>query len=224
MSKLKILVVEDDIVNLEIIVQFLGEQYEVKVAFDGENGIKIYKEFKPDIIITDLDMPVLNGIDMLKYIRVFDKNVKAIVLTSHAGVDYLLKATELNLTKYLLKPISKIDLFDSISLALNEIQRFKVIDRNILNINEKYAWDFQNNILLCAGVEVRLTPKEKKILEYLFKNRPNIVSYEDLIEFVWNDYDFVDKKALKTMMSGLRKKIPQDLIGNIYGVGYKVCT
>lgn len=222
MSKLKILVVEDDKINLELIVGFLGENYDIKVAYDGLSGLEVYKKIKPDIIITDLKMPIMDGIQMLQEVRKVDKNVRAIILTSYDDIEYLLKAVELHLTKYLLKPISKEELNETVVKAIEELSQFKVIDKKIFAIDNHFVWNCDEGLLLKDGKEVKLTPKERKILHLLFQNRGTVFSCDDILNNVWESDDMADKTVLKTMLTGLRKKIPENLIQNIYGVGYKI--
>lgn len=222
MSKIKILVVEDDKINLELIVGFLGDSYDVKVAYNGAQGLEVYEKTKPDIIITDLKMPIMDGMKMLQEIRKSDKNVRAIVLTSYDDIEYLLKAVELHLSKYLLKPVSKEELNETVSKAIAELSQFKIIHKKTLTLENHFVWNCEDGILLKEGQEVKLTPKERKILQLLFQNRGTIFSCDDILHQVWESYDMVDKTVVKTMLTGLRKKVPENLIQNIYGVGYKI--
>jgi len=222
MVKFKILVVEDDRINLNIIVETIPENYDVKVASNGMDGLKVYKSFNPDIIISDIDMPIMNGIEMLKEIRVEDKNLKAIVLTAHDKVDYLLKATELNLTKYLIKPLLKDELLNTIKQATIELKSYTTISKKFINLPNNYMWDYDNLELYKEDELLKLTPKEKKILNYMLESSKNVKSYDEILYEAWEDFENPNKKILKTMMTNLRKKLPSNLIENVYGIGYKI--
>ena len=222
MKKLKVLVIQSDKENLKLIIDTLEGQYDIKVALDGTSGVLYHKEFNPDIIITDINIPKVNGIEMISKIRKIDKNVKIIVLTQFQDIDCLLQAIELRLTKYLIKPIENTELIDAINLAKRELSEYSVVLKKTIYINDKYIWDIENNILKYNANEVYLTPKEKKILECMFKNPSLVKTYDDIINYVWDQYEVGDKSSLKTMIMGLRRKLPENIITNIYGIGYKI--
>lgn len=222
MNKLKILVVEDDLITMDIITSTLEKEFDVKVASNGSIGYKVYKTFSPEIIITDLNMPSYNGLEMIKKIRQIDKKTKIIVYTSHQDIEYLLKATELNLTKYLVKPFNKEDLFEALEIAVEDINNYEFIPKKIIEFKDNFNWDISKKILIHNGKEVKLTPKEKKVLDLLISSINIIVSFDDIIYYVWENEKNRDKNTLKTLISGLKKKLPKDLIENIYGEGYKI--
>ena len=107
----KILFVEDDQVIRENYVTYLKMFFsEVFEAEDGEKAYELYKLKKPDIMIIDINIPKLNGLDLLERIRENDYSTKAIMLTAHSDKSFLLKAVGLKLTRYLVKPVSRKDL------------------------------------------------------------------------------------------------------------------
>lgn len=222
MAKLKVLVVEDSKVILNIIVKTISDRYDIKVANNGIDGLKVYNLFHPDIVVTDINMPKLNGIDMLKQMRALNKNFKAIVLTSYDSIDYLMDATELNLTKYLMKPIDKDILMNALGKASQQLQDFTTVSNKIITLSENYIWNYDNLELYKSNILVKLTPKEKKILNYLLDASKSIKTYDEILYEVWEDFENSNKKILKTMMTNLRKKLPSNLIENVYGIGYKV--
>ncbi len=224
MNKLTILVVEDEKITTDIIINSLKneDRYIIKVATDGKKGLEAYKKIKPDIIISDLHMPNLNGIDMINEIRKNDQNVKVIILTSHDDLHYLLKAAELKLTKYLIKPFIDKELIEAVDEAVEHMQKYHVISNDIINLPEGFTWDI-NNLELKKDINpINLTPKEKRVLNLLFTNPNNVIEYDDIFQIVWNDfYETPNKEALKTLMSSVRKKLPNGVIENVFGLGYK---
>lgn len=224
MDKLTVLVVDDEYINVEIICEILGERYNLVVANDGKRGYEAYLKCKPSIVISDIVMPEIDGLEMAKKIREDDINTKIIFLTSHSDVSYLLKSTSLKLTKYILKPIDKNELIKAVELAELELDKFKVVHKDILHIDDEFTWNFKNLELLKNGELIALTPKERKILNYLFENEEQTKTYDDILYEVWDDFEMPTKQALKTMMTNLRKKVPENLIHNIYGIGYKILT
>ena len=220
-----ILFIEDEAEIRKNYVYYLENTFlNVYEAEDGLKAYEIYKNKKPDILIIDINIPKLNGLDLLKKIREEDHRVKAIVLTAHSDVEYLLKATELKLTKYLVKPISSEELEKALHVAVEELENFETKSHDFLILKENYKWNFFRCKLTNAYEEVVLTKKEKKVLSFLFYNRDIILDYNTIIEAVWGAYDYEKIDSLKTIVKQLRKKLPLETIQNIYGQGYRVSS
>jgi len=221
-----ILFVEDEKEIRENYVNYLKMFYEkVYEAENGEDGYEIYKKHKPNILILDINLPKVSGLDMLKMVREHDHNVKVIMLTAYSSVDYLLKASELKLTKYLVKPIQRDELDNALSLAIDELLNFDIKSKRVVSIKNNCIWNYDLKELVCSDIKINLTSKELKILELLFSKFDSIVSYDEIMYSVWYDLsDDIDttKVAIKTAMKNLRKKLPDNTISNVYGVGYKI--
>ena len=221
-----ILFVEDETEIRENYTNYLKMFYEnIYEAENGEDGYEIYKKYKPDILILDINLPKISGLDMLKMIRENDHNVKAIMLTAYSNIDYLLKATELKLTKYLVKPISRDELERALSLAIDEILNFDVKAKKIVTIKNSCIWDYALKELRCSDTEVSLTKKELGILSLMFDSLDKTVTYDEIMYGVWDDFEdeiSTIKVAIKTAVKNLRKKLPENTILNVYGIGYKI--
>lgn len=218
-----ILFVEDEIASRDNYVRYLKRYFSnVYEAQNGEEAYKIYKEKKPHILIVDINIPKLNGIDLLKKIREHDHTTKAIMLTAHSDTSYLLAAAELKLTKYLVKPISREELKNALNLVLLELSNFNVLSKRLLDLNEGFYWDYDLTELFDTNGSVLLTNKERKILDILFTGLNKTLTYDDIIGEVWYSYEDDKLDALKTIIKNLRKKLPKDTISNVYGIGYKI--
>jgi DNA-binding response OmpR family regulator len=223
MSTVKVLYAEDEDHLREVMVKVLRLKIDnLYTAKDGEKAYELYKTKKPDIIIADINMPKLNGIDLVKKIRQTDHATRVIMLTSHASLDCLLHSTELKLTKYLLKPASSDKVYEAIQLACDELKRFKITNIEKFTINSEYSWDFNEKSLFHHTKEIHLTPKERDILQLLFSNLNATITYEMFINEVWEDSDIYGVDTIKTMIKNLRKKLPKGTISNVYGIGFKV--
>lgn len=221
-DEIKLLFVEDEQELRDVMLSILSfEINNILVAKDGEEAYDIYLKEKPDIILTDINMPNMNGIDLVKKIRETDRSTKVIMLTAHSEVEFLLEATELHLTKYLVKPVRGPQLFDAITRAADEIEKFDVVTKSTLSLEDGFSWDFENQVLLKDSQEVHLTPKERKILNLIFSN-PNVtITYEMLMDEVWENFDNYGIDTIKTMIKNIRKKLPKDIIKNVYATGFK---
>ena len=217
-----ILFVEDEKEIRENYVMYLKKHFEdVYEAEDGRVAYDIYKSKKPQILIIDINIPRLNGLDLLRRIREDDHTTKAIMLTAHTELEYLLDATGLQLTKYLVKPITRGELKEALNLVTSELAKYVTTSKKILILRDGYSWNYET-LELSNKDKITLTDKERQILNLLFSNTNITYSYNDIIESVWDDYDNDKVAPLKTIIKNLRRKLPQDSIKNVFGVGYKI--
>lgn len=217
-----ILFVEDEIELRDNYITYLKKHFiEVYKAANGEEAFNIYKERKPDILIIDINIPKINGLELLSKIRESDHSTKAIMLTAYSNLDYLLEATELKLTKYLVKPISRSELKDALDLVIKEISSFTTISNELINLRDGYIWNIDIKELFQYNNIITLTLKEKRLLELFISNVNKVISYYEIMIYVWEEVEDVTIESVKTLIKNLRKKLPKEVITNIYGEGYK---
>ena len=218
-EKIKVLYVEDDEIARENGVEYLENYFEqIFEASDALSALKLYEEIKPDIIITDIQMPKLNGLEFIKKIREKDKKTQVIVLTAFSHKDYLFQAIELQLVKYLTKPIKEKELQEAIFSCIETIENDS---SNIINLSENSSFDIYNKTLICDKELVKLRTKELDLLTLLLKNQNRYVSYEEIENIVWYE-SAMSKDALKTVIKNLKSKLPKNTISNLSGTGYKI--
>ncbi len=191
---------------------------EVFEAKDGKEALGIWKESQPDIIITDINMPRLNGLDMAHYIRAHDTQVQIIIATAHSDTEYLMQAVELQLVKYLIKPITKEKLLDALNQSIKLIE-----DKSkfALALSETCSYNAYTQLIICDGKEIKLTKNELLFLDLLSHHHTRIVRYEEIENAVW-PYEGMSQDAIRSLVRGLRKKVPEGAIENISGSGYKL--
>lgn len=220
-SNYNILFIEDELALREVFCDILNKIYKkVYEASNGLEALEIFQNNKIDIVVTDINMPNMDGLEFLKELRKIDKNCKIIILTAHTNVNYLLDATELNITKYLVKPIDVEQLLEALELAEEQTKNFEVLRKDIFEIKDGYVWNFAKKALFHNSAEVKLTKKEKLILNTIFSNPNKELNYKTLINAVWDKYDVEHKDTLKTMIASIRKKLPKDTIRTVYSIGY----
>ena len=221
--KYRILIVEDELVTLSMLSKVLKEDYNVITAVNGKKAFELYKKFNPHVIISDLKMPIMDGIELIKKIREIDQNSKIIITTFKDDIDTLLAATELKLFKYLIKPINLIELKKIIVNSLEELSRFNTISLDSIKISNNLIWKRDEFELYNDNKILKLTPKEKKVLNFLLTKPNQVFTYNEIIYEVWQKNDEMgDRKTLKTIITGLRKKIINIHISNVYCFGYKI--
>jgi YesN/AraC family two-component response regulator len=112
---------------------------EVLEAEDGQIALEMYLEKNPDIILSDIHMPILNGIDFIKKVREKDTHTPVIMITAHTDKKYLLDAVELHMEKYIVKPIDIDELFDALKKCIDSMDINK---KDILKVDEDYVYDY----------------------------------------------------------------------------------
>ncbi|WP_044412938.1 response regulator transcription factor [Thiomicrospira microaerophila] len=219
-----VLFVEDDIGVKQRVSESLRRYFkQVYEAQDGEQGLALYKKHKPDILFLDIDLPKLSGLALLQKVRENDPVTKAVMLTAHTELDMLLQATELKLTKYIIKPLNRKALQETVQMLVEEMRSYQIIPQKNLQLKNEYMWNVQTEILTHKNEEIKLTPNEKKIFMHLIRYPNRVFSYNDIIAHVWEDpYD--KQGPLRTAIKNLRKKLPEDTIVSVYGEGLKLQT
>ena len=219
LKDLRILYVEDEDDVRRNAVEYLKRiAKEVLEASDGKEAIKVWADEKPDIIITDISMPRLNGLDMARYIRSKDQDVQIIIATAYTDTDYLMKAVELNLVKYLVKPITKEKLQSALSQSVEKIE-----DQNKFSVklSESCAYNAYNQLVECGDEQIKLTKNELLFMDLLAHHVSRTLTYQEIEDAIW-PYEGMSQDAIRSLIRGLRKKLPDDAIENVSGVGYRL--
>jgi DNA-binding response OmpR family regulator len=218
-AKYSLLYVEDEEFIRGVVAEFLQNYFkEIFQAGAGDEALKLYKEKKPDIIITDIEMPKMDGLELCEKIRKDDKTTPIIIISAYSNQEYLLKAVELNLVKYLIKPVEEDKLFEAIELCFDRIESK---NPSVISLGEGYSYDTFNHILVHDGAIINLTASQSKLLEILIKNKQRVVSYQQLEYEIWYD-SAMSKDALRCLVRDIRKATYKQIIENISKVGYRV--
>jgi len=224
MNKIKdisILLAEDEDEILEYLKEYLEIFFHrVYIALDGEQALDIYNQKKPDIILTDINMPNIDGLSLISKIRQNDKKTKIIIMSAHSEQDKLLEAVGLHLESYLIKPIKneklKKILFDTVELIRQT--------DNKLYLSEEVFWDKKSHTLWQKEVQIEIKDKETKLVELLCSDPNHTFSAVEIFDHISKDKKEFSQDAVTSLMKRLRIKLPEDIILNIYGAGYKIAT
>lgn len=219
----KILVVDDE-ESIVTLLEFNLEQagFTVISSFDGKNALKQVIQEKPDLIILDLMLPELDGLEVCKQLRQRGITTPILMLTAKSDELDKVLGLELGADDYLTKPFSTRELLARVKailrrtqmkkLTLEEEERLRVGELEIVPGNFEAYYQ---------GKELNLTPKEFELLVFLVRNKGRVLTREQLLNTVW-DYDFVgDTRIVDVHISHLREKINKAYIKTVRGLGYK---
>ena len=192
---------------------------EVIEAKDGQEALELFKQHSPDLIIADICMPRLGGIDLMKAIRKLDSQVPAVITTAHLSEEYLLEAVRLSLEDYLVKPIVYTKLMAVLTQAAKKLMKQGVVEVALVG-GTRYNL-LTGELKDPEGRVLELSRKERALLALLIKNRHRLLSKDEIAYGVWED-EMMSEGALKSVLVKLRRKVGRDTIQNIPHLGYRL--
>lgn len=225
----RVLLVEDEDVARKTLAFYLNTIFdEVVVAHDGQEGFSIIEDnFKDnktfDLVLTDLKMPNIDGMDMIEEILTIIPNQRFIIVSAHKNEEDLLKLINLRVLGYFVKPLNIDNMMEMLQKAKKEVlEDKKEVESNgdLVAINKTYTYNLSNDKLYNEENIVKLSKKESDILGVLIKSLGEVVSVESFKEEVWDDINTNDS-AFRTVMKRLKDKIKDDdFIISHKGYGY----
>lgn len=222
-ADMKILVVEDEPKLASFVRKGLEEQAcEVDVAFDGQVGRNMALNNLYDVIIMDINLPKMNGFDVVQSIRQEQNRTPVLMLTAMGSVDDKLTGFEVGADDYLVKPFEFRELMARLR-ALTKRNNDGGMQANVLKVAD-LELDLNEKVARRHDKRIDLTAKEFGLLEYLMRNRGRVVSRVDIAEKVWDIHFDTGTNVIDVYVNFLRKKIdkdfPKKLIHTVIGMGY----
>jgi DNA-binding response OmpR family regulator len=214
-----LLLVEDEI-SLRDSFSKLLSLYVDKIyhASDGEEAYKIYSSMQPNIIITDVKMPKLNGIDLIKKIRKENQSIPIVITSAYTDSKFLLEAIKLSLVEYVVKPMKESQLNRVLSsIAKNLLENSNII----IKIDEENIYNYNNKQLLFKEKKIDLTHKEVDFIELLLTHKGELVTKHQIEDKLYI-YKEAPSSALKNLVFKLRKKLPKNFVKTVRDLGYMI--
>ena len=215
---MNILVVEDEDMILEGICEYLGEhEYYCIAASDGQEAIEKFKNNEIHLVLLDIMLPKLNGIEVLQYIRKTSK-IPVLMLTAFNDDDYKIKAFSGLCDGYIEKPFS----LSLLETRINALLKRHYSNYSIFNYKDCQV-NFTSYKATYKGEDVSVNAKELKILELLLKNENIVLTRNQIIDGVWKEDESIPyDRVVDVYIKELRKKLQLDCITTIRNVGYKL--
>ncbi|MBB6128642.1 response regulator transcription factor [Mucilaginibacter lappiensis] len=219
-----ILVIEDEQRVAELIKKGLEEHgFQITLAYDGEMGKKISLSKEFDLILMDIILPKINGIDLCKEIRSSRPDIPIIMLTALGTTDDKVEGFDAGANDYLVKPFDFRELHARIRALTNRVQNNNTFNQGFILRFADLEMNLQTKIVTRNNEVIDLTPKEFRLLEYMMKNAQRVLSRTEIAEKVWDTFDsgtnFID-----VYINYLRKKIDKNfatkLIHTKPGMGF----
>jgi len=228
---LSVLFVEDYAPLREKIIEILEDFFSTVVeAEDGEVGLEKYLTYKEtnnryfDIVITDIKMPRRDGISLIKSILDENENQIIIVLSAHQETEYLMQLINLGISQFIPKPIEPENLLNIIFSVSKKIKHKedKPADTNLLILDKNLIWNRKLLSLSYNNTHIELTKNERFVMQLLISNIDSVCSIDTIVDYFYAQNITISAEGIRNMMSRLRKKMSENIISNIYGLGYKL--
>lgn len=225
---IRVLLVEDEETLAQIIKDTLDEQgFCIHLARDGEEGLKLFSELKPDVVVADVMMPRMDGFEMVRRIRRNDRTTPVLFLTARSATGDVVTGFELGGNDYLKKPFGMQELIVRIKALLGRASTYTETPQTAPSLFEigNYRFDAVTQRLSYLGKETELSYRESEILRRLCESRNQVVNMQDILLDLWGDDTFFNQRSLHVFITKLRHKLSQDeriRIVNVRSIGYKL--
>ena len=216
---LKVLLVEDEEKLATLLKSAIGDSfYSFTLAEDGREGLEKFLSIKPDILITDIMMPNVTGLEMAREIRKIDENIPIIILSAFSESDKFLDAIDIGVVKYFIKPFDPDELLDYIESVGEKI------GARVIELCDGFSFNLTTKSLYRNSRFVSLSKNETIFIYLLLENYLNdktVLSDEAIKQKIWKDEE-VSAERLRTFIRRFRTKTSKDLVLNIKGQGYQI--
>lgn len=223
MSTTRVLLAEDDKSLGYVLQEYLTMNgYNVQLASDGKEGLKLYQRGAFDICILDIMMPIMDGFTLASEIRKMDEDIPIVFLTAKSLKVDKLKGFNVGADDYLVKPVDEEELSARIRAI---VRRSKKPEKQTGQVYElgSYSFDYQNQRLSLGREQITITQKEAQILKALCDNEGNILDRNTALREMWGQSDYFNGRSMDVFISKLRKYLSKDpsiSIQNVHGRGF----
>jgi DNA-binding response OmpR family regulator len=217
---IKLLLLEDDLLFGESIQDFLEEEgFVVQLCRNGQEALNATFESRYDIYLLDINVPLIDGLSLLKELRGSLDETPAIYLTSHKDATVLREAYENGADDYLKKPFDT----DELLLRIHALLRRRGVLNNRYCAGELYLDTYHKSIVL-EGREIIFSPKEYLLMALLIQNAGEVVTKEMMMDALWSASETISEGAIRVYINRLKQEIGNERILNVRGMGYRLVS
>ncbi|MBA1432332.1 MAG: response regulator transcription factor [Epsilonproteobacteria bacterium] len=225
-GNLKLLFAEDHQELRESTVEILKNFFKtIDAVDDGDKALALYKNSIYDIVLTDIRMPNMDGVELAQKLYEINPQQSIIILSAHDESKYLIPLINMGVSHFIKKPIDYQELIAvllKVSKKLLNTPRSLQPAPHIINLDKNHRYDRENKLLLEGEESIYLTKYEIIFLDILTSQSGKIFPNEDIVNYYLSQEESIDAQNIRKLVSKLRKKVPADSIESVYGVGYRV--
>ncbi len=224
-NELTLLYIEDDEELRKQFMRVLKPKFkEIYEASDGLQALERYEQYSPDMMLVDINLPKIDGLEVIEEIRKSDKTTPIAILSAYSDQAKLLRAMTFGLSEYLIKPVPHkklLALLDDMAL----MYKTQIEENNVIVLKSDYSWKKKEKMLCYGDETISLTKRERIFLEFMVEQVDDIVTFFSIENLIWEDEESeIAYSSLSHLLKRLKKKLPEELIENIYGEGYRITS
>jgi DNA-binding response OmpR family regulator len=217
-KNISILLAEDEKKLALAMKTAIGEYFhDFIITYNGKEALEAYHKYLPDIVITDILMPKLTGLELMQELRKINDELAIIILSAHSDSDKLLKAIDLGVTKYFVKPVDPDELLEYISLLIPKLKK-----STLIKLKNGFSFNIEERKLYLNNNIVKITKREINLLNFLLTKEEYMANNISIKKLLWKEE--VSNERLRTFIRRLRAKTSKELIVNSSGLGYGLAT
>jgi len=226
-KNLSVLYIEDNIDVRNQTIKMLKIFFnDIEIANNGEDGLNLFKlnnkyeSTSFDLIITDIEMPVIDGISMIMEIRKFNKDIPVLIFSAHSNTDYFLKTINAGVDGYILKPYNIEQISNSLMIII-EKNRLTGSSEHIVHLDNDFVWNVKESLLTKDEKEIKLTKNEIKLFTLFINSKGALKTYNEIETYIFLDFS-ANNRRVRNLVSRLKSKLDYELFESIYSHGYKL--
>lgn len=224
-DKIRLLLVEDEQTLAGIVADTLSEKgFEVTVAYDGEAGLRAFRKARPDVVVSDVMMPCMDGFTFVGRLRREAPDVPVLFLSARSAAEDVVQGFETGGNDYLRKPFAMSELIVRVRALAGRAGARKLRVQSLFELG-RIRFDAEHGRLTCGDDVTELSAREAEVLQYLCRNAGEIVPSKILLMNIWGDDSFFNARSLHVFITRLRHRLAADpsvRLVNVRGVGYKL--
>ena len=215
---MRILLMEDDPVLGEIITDYLNGYYSVDHAYDSQEAQEMLDTTKYDLLIFDVNVPGISGIELIRELRSFNDTTPAIIITAYDDTEHLRKSFDAGAHDYIKKPFE----LEELRLRIDKSKvLFHIEQEEKMTLGEDLMYYPSRRMVRKNGKEILLKPKEHEILSYFVAHPHRLISTEELVQNIWEFDQLPSDATLRSYIRNLREIIGSEKIKTQRGAGYR---
>ena len=220
-KELNVLYVEDNLDVQQQTLKMLSSFFEkIELENNGKVALELFYENKYNLIITDIKMPLVDGIFLIESIRKTDKKIPIIIFSAHDDKDYFLKTINAGIDGYILKPYTLEQITQTLDNLIQKYQSYEEYE-NKIRLENGFVWDKNLNQLFKNSKNIRLSKYEKKLFELFISEHSILKSYDEIEYFLFNNVDN-NTKRIRNLITRLKQKLDYELLETVYSHGYSL--
>lgn len=215
---LKILLLEDEQMLSEAIHEYLlSLGHRATLFFNGEEALEVLKKETYDLLILDINVPGIDGLELLEALHTLKIRTPAIYISALVDIEGISRAYDLGCYDYLKKPFH----LKELALRIDKVMQSCTLPQSHLRLSKSYAYDASTSTLMCDNVSQPLSKRQLQIIDLLARNRSRVVDFDQFRNYVWVE-EYVDNATIRAEVSRLKKSLKEDFIQNIRALGYMI--